>query len=58
MMPTKPFWLDLEGSTGQARRLSKHFTIEAGGSRFGNYDYRQGTKKRIFEEWRIGAVAG
>ena len=34
--------------------LKKELTVEAGGSRVGNYDYGNKANKNIYELWRIG----
>ncbi|MGB4836690.1 MAG: hypothetical protein WBP28_11530 [Nostocoides sp.] len=35
---------------------AKHLSIEAGGSRVGNYDYHRWASNNIYEFWRVGAT--
>jgi len=35
---------------------AKHLTVEAGGSKVGNYDYSHWAQNSIYEFWRVGQV--
>ncbi len=35
---------------------AKHLTVEAGGTKVGNYDYNQWASHHIYELWRVGAT--
>jgi len=36
---------------------AKHLTVEAGGTKVGNYDYQHWDQSSIREVWRVGATS-